>query len=425
MRDYFIRRFLLIIPTVIGATLVIFLITRVTPGGPMEKAMQTAMMNEKGGGKNAGASLSEEQLADLAAYYGFDKPFLYAYGMWLGVMPREEMRQSVTFGKDVKEMPVTLKVLLPKARWTATNAYQRNDAVLRRDGSLSASDPAVLKGWETRVEPWNKDKDQPDEQRITLYRPERKGVVHGYFHLSTSYNQPVLEMMLSKMPVSIFYGLISFVLSYLVCIPLGVLKAIKHRTVIDNVTSLAIFIGYSIPGFLLGSLLVVYLAARQGWFPTEGFTGENFAELGFFGKVWDVAHHAMLPLMCYIIGSFAFMTMLMKNNLMDNLAADYVRTAIAKGASFKRAVIGHALRNSLIPIVTTLGGITTIFVAGSMLIEKIFQIDGFGLLMVQSISDRDYPLVMGILTFDVILIMLGNILSDYLVALTDPRVRFE
>jgi len=308
-------------------------------------------------------------------------------------------------------------VLLPRKQWTATNAYKVTPATLSRDGKLIASDPTALEGWKTRVE--------TEKQRVVVYRPVFKGMLHGYFHLSTSYNQPVLEMMLSKMPVSIFYGLVSFILSYLVCIPLGVLKAIKHRTMIDNVTSLLIFIGYSIPGFLLGSLLVVYLAARHGWFPTEGFTGENFASLGFFGKVWDVIHHAILPLVCYMIGSFAFMTMLMKNNLMDNLAADYVRTAIAKGASFRRAVIGHALRNSIIPIVTTLGSITTIFVAGSMLIEKIFQIDGFGLLMVQSISDRDYPLVMGILTFDVILIMLGNILSDYLVALTDPRVRFE
>lgn len=424
MRDYFIRRFLLIIPTLIGATLVVFGITRVTPGGPMERTMQMAMMNEKSGSKSAGASLSEEQLADLAAYYGFDKSFPYAYGMWLGVLPREEMRQGVTFAKGENEKPVTLKALLPKDQWTATNAYQLTPATLSRDGKLTASAADSVKGWETRVEPKEKDK-HSEEQRVTIYRPQRKGLIHGYFHLSTSYNQPVLEMMLSKMPVSIFYGLVSFILSYLVCIPLGVLKAIKHRTVIDNVTSLLIFIGYSIPGFLLGSLLVVYLAARHGWFPTEGFTGENFAELGFFGKVWDIAHHAMLPLLCYMIGSFAFMTMLMKNNLMDNLAADYVRTAIAKGASFRRAVISHALRNSLIPIATTLGSITTIFVAGSMLIEKIFQIDGFGLLMVQSISDRDYPLVMGILTFDVILIMLGNILSDYLVALTDPRVRFE
>jgi microcin C transport system permease protein len=290
-------------------------------------------------------------------------------------------------------------------------------AKLTREGKLSSDDPTALEGWEARSE--------PDKERVVLFRPAFKGVVQGYFHLSSTYNQPVLEMMLSKMPVSIFYGLFSFVLTYLVCIPLGVLKAIKHRTVIDNVTSILIFIGYAIPGFLLGSLLVVYLAARLSWFPTEGFTGENFASLSLGGKIWDIAHHAVLPLICYMIGGFAFMTMLMKNNLMDNLAADYVRTAIAKGASFRRAVVFHAMRNSLIPIATTLGGITTIFVAGSMLIERIFQIDGFGLLMIQSITDRDYPLVLGILTVDVFLIMLGNILSDYFVALTDPRVRFE
>ena len=140
---------------------------------------------------------------------------------------------------------------------------------------------------------------------------------------------------------------------------------------------------------------------------------------------WDVAHHAALPLVCYLIGNFAFMTMLMKNNLMDNLAADYVRTAIAKGASFKRAVLVHALRNSLIPLATTLGHIVSIFVAGSFLIELIFEINGFGWLSYYSLVDRDYPLVMGILVLDVTLLMLGNILSDFLVALTDPRVRFE
>ncbi len=417
MRDYFIRRFLLIIPTIIGATMAVFLITRITPGGPMEKAMQMAMMNEKGGSKNAGSSLSEEQLAELSAYYGFDKPYLQAYGIWLGVWPREETPQFVKFEKGQTEVPVTLKVLLPKAEWKPNNAYKVTPAKLTREGKLSSNDPTALEGWKARSE--------PDKERVVLFRPAFKGVVQGYFHLSSTYNQPVLEMMLSKMPVSIFYGLFSFILTYLVCIPLGVLKAIKHRTVIDNVTSILIFIGYAIPGFLLGSLLVVYLAARLSWFPTEGFTSENFASLSLGGKIWDIAHHAVLPLICYMIGSFAFMTMLMKNNLMDNLAADYVRTAIAKGASFRRAVVFHAMRNSLIPIATTLGGITTIFVAGSMLIERIFQIDGFGLLMIQSITDRDYPLVLGILTVDVFLIMLGNILSDYFVALTDPRVRFE
>jgi microcin C transport system permease protein len=195
--------------------------------------------------------------------------------------------------------------------------------------------------------------------------------------------------------------------------------------VIDNASSILIFVGYSIPGFVLASVLVVYLAARLNWFPTGGFVSENFASLTVGGKIWDVIHHAVLPLVCYMVGSFAFMTMLVKNNLMDNLAADYVRTAVAKGAGFKRAVLVHALRNSLIPLATTLGHIVSIFVAGSTLIELIFEINGFGLLGYYSLLDRDYPLVMGILVVDVVLLMLGNILSDYFVALTDPRVRFD
>lgn len=417
MRDYFLRRFLLILPTLLGATLVVFALTRVVPGGPMEK-MMSAMASEHGGGsKNAGSSMSEETKEDMAAYFNFDKPYLPAYGIWLGVWPREESKQLIKFEEGKDEMSVMLRKLLPREQWTAMNAYKITQATVKRDGSLIGPDAEVIAHYETRAE--------PEKQRVAVFHPTFSGVLQGDFGRSTSYNLEVLDMMFSKMPVSLFYGLMTFCIAYIVCIPLGILKAIKHRTVIDNLTSILIFVGYSIPGFLLGSLVVVYLAARMGWFPTEGFTSENFATLTFGGKVWDLIHHAILPLACYMVTSFAFLTMLMKNNLMDNLAADYVRTAIAKGSSYKHAVLGHALRNSLIPIVTTLGSITTVFVAGSLLIETIFNIDGFGLLTIQSIRDRDYPLVMGILTLDVILIMLGNILSDYLVALTDPRVRFN
>ncbi len=418
MRDYFIRRFLLIIPTLIGATMVVFGITRIVPGGPLEKAMQAALMSEKGsGGKNAGASLTDEQREEMSAYYGFDKPFFTAYCVWLGIWPREEAKQLIKIEDGKNEAQVTLKMLLPRAQWKPNNAYKVAQATVKRDGSLGGADADVLAHFTTRAE--------PEKQRVAVFHSTFNGLLQGNFGLSTSYNMRVLDMMLSKMPVSLFYGLLTFFIAYIVCVPLGILKAIKHRTAIDNASSVLIFIGYSIPGFLLGSLMVVYLAARMGWFPTEGFTSENFATLSIGGKIWDIVYHAILPLACYMVGSFAFLTMLMKNNLMDNLAADYVRTAIAKGSSYKHAVLGHALRNSLIPIVTTLGSITTVFVAGSLLIERIFNIDGFGLLTIQSITDRDYPLVMGILTLDVILIMLGNILSDYLVALTDPRVRFN
>ena len=139
----------------------------------------------------------------------------------------------------------------------------------------------------------------------------------------------------------------------------------------------------------------------------------------------DIIHHSILPLICYIIGSFALVTMLLKNHLLDNLAADYIRTAIAKGVSFRQAVLHHALRNSMIPIATTFGQNITLLVGGSFLIESIFDIDGFGLLGLTSILDRDYPVVMGVVLLSSLLLLIGNVLSDLLVALVDPRIRFQ
>jgi microcin C transport system permease protein len=418
MRDYFIRRFLLIFPTLIGATMVVFFITRVTPGGPLEAALQkAASIQAERGMKDAGGSLSEEQKQELAAYYGFDRPFIPAYLTWLGLLPREADKQFIKFEKGQQQMPVTLQELLPRAEWKPNNAYRITYAKVTRSGELLAENPSTLSAWRTRAE---KDKD-----RVQVFRPQFDGLLQGNLGVSTRYNEPVANMIRERLPISIFYGLATFLITYLICIPLGVIKAIKHRTALDSASSVLIFVGYAIPGFVLASVLVVYLAARLGWFPTGGFVSENFATLSFGGKIWDVLRHAALPLVCYLVGSFAFMTMLVKNNLMDNLAADYVRTAIAKGADFRRAVLVHALRNSLIPVATTLGHIVSIFVAGSVLIEMIFEINGYGLLGYYSIVDRDYPLVMGILVLDVILLMVGNILSDFFVAAADPRIRFD
>lgn len=339
MRDYFLRRFLLIPPTLLGITLIVFLITRVVPGGPIERALMEARISGDSGGAQSrsvgGGAISEEQMDQLKAYYGFDKPPLQAYLGWLGNLVR---------------------------------------------GDLGTS-----------------------------YR----------------YNEPVSTIIAERMPVSIFYGLITSVLVYGVCVPLGVLKAVRHRTWFDNLSSAVIFIGYAIPGYALGALLVVYFAARLGWFPMGGFQGRDFDDLSTWGQVRDLAHHAVLPLICYTIGSFAFVTLLMKNHLMDNLAADFVRTAMAKGVSFRVAVLRHALRNSLIPIATHLGQHLSVLVTGSFLIEFIFDINGMGLLGYTSVVDRDYPTVMGVLLVSSLILLLGNILADILVALVDPRVRFK
>ena len=339
MRDYFIRRLLLIPPTLIGITLIAFLITRMVPGGPIERALAESQMINMQGGSSRGAgdnvALSEEQLNELKKLYGLDKPFYIAYPQWLG------------------------------------------------------------------------------------------SIAVGDFGTSFRYQEPVMDLILERIPISIFFGLVSSFFVYLVCVPLGIFKALKHRTHSDNITSIAVFAGYAVPGYALGALLVVYLCMRRDWFPKEGWPTDDFASLGFFEKIADLSHHTFLPMVCYLLGGFAFLTLLMKNHLMDNLASDYVRTAVAKGVSFRRAVIRHALRNSLIPIATTLGHLVSIFVAGSFLIEFIFDIDGIGLLGYTSIVDRDYPVFLGILVLSAFLMLLGNILSDICVALVDPRVKFK
>lgn len=339
MRDYFLRRFLLIPPTLIGVTIIVFAITRLVPGGPLERAiMESQQMSATGGSVTQvgqGMALSQAQLDRLREYYGFDKPVLLSYFDWMG-------------------------------------------KVLR--GDLGTS-----------------------------YR----------------YNQPVTEVIASRFPVSLYYGLVTLIITYAVCIPLGVLKAIKHRTVVDNFTSILIFIGYAIPGYALGSLLLLYFSVRLEWFPMGGFTSMQFAQKDFFGQIADLAHHSVLPLICYLVGSFALVTLLLKNHLMDNLAADYIRTAVAKGVSFRKAVTGHAMRNSMIPIATTFGQNITLLVSGSFLIETVFDIDGFGLLGLNAILDRDYPVVMGVVLLASVLLLIGNILSDILVALVDPRIRFN
>ena len=213
----------------------------------------------------------------------------------------------------------------------------------------------------------------------------------------------------------------------MVCIPLGVTKAIKHGSSFDLISSSVVFIGYSIPGWALGAILLVMLGGGSFFdlVPLGGFRSENWSQLNLIEKIVDQAHHTMLPVIAYAMGSFASLTILTKNSLMENLGHDYVRTAFAKGLSEKRVIFVHALRNSLIPLCTGLGHAIGILMAGSYLIEKVFNIDGIGYLGYTSIIERDYAVVMGVLVINTLLILLGNILSDVLYVIADPRIRFQ
>jgi microcin C transport system permease protein len=342
MLKYFIRRLLLIIPTFIGITMVIFVITRLVPGGPLEQALmshQLGARSESGRSTTptrtqSGTSLSKAQLAQLSKFYGLDKPVVPAYVAWLGKLLR------LDFGR------------------------------------------------------------------------------------STSYNDPVLPMITERIPVSMYFGLASLIITYLLSIPLGISKALKHRSLYDNATSTLVFVGYALPGYIIGIILLSIISFKLGLLPLGGFQSEGFKALSLGAKIADRARHMVLPLISYSIGDFAVMTLLMKNNLMENMAADYIKTAVAKGRTFRQAMWRHAFRNSLIPIASGFGGIITVFLAGSFLVENIFNIRGMGMLGYTALLAQDYPVVLGTLSIAAFFSLLGNVLSDFFVSLVDPRIRF-
>ncbi len=252
------------------------------------------------------------------------------------------------------------------------------------------------------------------------------GILHLDFGRSYIHGDPVLDVIISKFPISVYFGLIGYFASWLICVPLGVSKAIRHKTGYDTATSILVFIGYSIPGFVACLMLMVLFGGGSFWdiVPLGGFRSANWADLSFFGKVLDQLHHTIVPIIGYLIGGFASMTILMKNSLLDNLGADYVRTAFAKGLSEKRVIFIHAMRNSLIPLTVGIGQALGLLFAGSFLIEKTCNIPGMGLLGYMSIIQRDYPVILGILVFGVVIRLTGNIFSDIVWALIDPRIRF-
>jgi microcin C transport system permease protein len=340
---YFVRRLLLIVPTFVGITLVVFLVMHFVPGGPIERqimAYKMSVAGEAGAGGGISGMRTEippEALEELRRFYGFDQPVHQRYLTWL----------------------------------------------------------------------WN-------VCRLDLGR-------------SYVYQDPVWDVIKGRFPISIFLGLTGFVLSYLVCVPLGVLKAIRHGSTFDFISSFVVFLGYSVPGWALGTALLVLFGGGSYWevFPLGGFRPYNWEYLSLWGKITAQIHHMFLPVLCYMVGSFATLTILTKNSLMENLGQDYVRTAFAKGLTERRVIFGHALRNSLIPIATGLGHVFSLVLAGSFLIERVFNIDGMGYLGYTSILQRDYPVALGILVIGSMLLLVGNILSDIIYAIVDPRIRFR
>ena len=339
MLAYILKRLLLMVPTVIGALTITFIVIQFVPGGPIEQMLAEMRAGASGEGEvlRAGRDLDAKQMAELKALYGFDKPPLERYVGMMKSFAQFDLGRSFMQNKDV---------------WT---------------------------------------------------------------------------LIKEKLPVSISLGLWTFVISYLTSIPLGIAKAVREGSRFDAVTTLFVLIGYAIPGFVLGVLLIVLFAGGTylDWFPLRGLVSDNWKELPWFARITDYLWHLVLPLTCFAIGSFAVLTLLTKNTFVEEIRKQYVLVARAKGLSERRVLYKHVFRNALIPIVTGFpAAFVHAFFAGSILIETLFSLDGLGLLSYESLVRRDYPVVLGTLYLFTLIALVVKLIGDLMYVVVDPRVQF-
>ncbi|MBL8315333.1 MAG: ABC transporter permease subunit [Rubrivivax sp.] len=340
MLSYILKRLGLMLPTLLGALTVTFVVMQFVPGGPVEQILAEARAGAgaQGAGYKAGRDIDAKQREQLMKQYGFDKPAHERY----------------------------FKMLADFARFDLGRSFLQNKGV------------------------W--------------------------------------ELIKEKLPVSVSLGLWTFLISYTISIPLGVAKAVREGTRFDAVTTFGVLLGYAIPGFVLGVLLIVLFAGGTfyDWFPLRGLTSDNFDELSAWGKVKDYFWHLTLPLTCLVIHSFAVVTLLTKNTFVEEIRKQYVLVARAKGLSQDRVLFKHIFRNALIPLVTGFpAAFIGAFFTGSVLIETLFSLDGLGLLSYESVVRRDYPVVLGSLFLFTLLGLVVKLLSDLLYTVVDPRVQFS
>jgi len=364
MGAYVLRRFLLMIPTLIGIMAVTFAIAQFTPGGPVERVIAKltgtdtgAMSRVSGGGGDFGG-----------------------------------MQQQGGAGGDV------------------ASKYR----------GAQGLDPEFIKKLEKQF-----GFDKPPLERFWIMMRN-----YAVFDLGESYFRSisVLKLILEKMPVSISLGMWMTLLSYGVSIPLGIAKATRDGSRFDAWTSLAIVIGYAIPGFIVGVMLIVVFAGGSFWniFPSRGLVSEDWATLSWPARIVDYLWHIVLPLVAMSLAAFTTTTMLTKNSFLDEIRKQYVITARMKGLSERRVLYGHVFRNAMLLVIAGFpAAFIGAFFGGSLLIESIFSLDGLGLLSFESVINRDYPVVLGSLWIFSLIGLVVNLISDLVYTLIDPRIDFE
>ena len=245
----------------------------------------------------------------------------------------------------------------------------------------------------------------------------------GNFGDSWKWNVPAVAKFQEVVGLSVVMGGISFVLSLIIAVPLGVLAATKQYSRADYVITSVALVGISLPTFFFATLLKLVFSVKLGWFDLYGLTGRSFEQLSSWGKFWDMANHLVMPIVTLVVVSMGSLMRYTRTNMLEVLNADYIRTARAKGLSERKVIYHHAFRNTLIPIVTIVGGSLPGLFSGALITETLFGIPGIGYASYHSMVGGDIPFSMFYLVFLAVLTLVGNLISDILYAVVDPRVR--
>jgi peptide/nickel transport system permease protein len=378
MRSYIIRRLLLFIPALIIISLLSFVISINAPGDPVERMMTVS----GGSGETYSQSINQkEQYKYWQHRLGLDLPVFY-FGLH-SLAEEEESETKIN-------RTVSWKNYVPVISFHLVNQYHR---WLFGDGGITS-----------------------------------KGVLRGDFGTSYLTKQPISKVIGDKIGWSLFFTLISILLAYIISIPIGIKAAAKKDSRFDRTTSIIFFILYSLPTFWVATLLMMTFANTDALniFPASGVkpvTGYP-ADAGVFEKIKLSLPYLLLPTICYTYSSFAFLSRVMRVSLIEILSQDFIRTARAKGLPEKIVLWKHALRNSLLPVITVFANIFPFAIGGSVILESIFTIPGMGSEIYSSIEAQNYPMIIAVFTITGFMTMLGYLISDILYAIADPRISY-
>jgi len=490
MWSYLLKRFLLMIPTGIGVITVFFLVSEFVPGGPLDQVetMIIDQANQAGvgdlatlgaGGGSGVIAIDPRMRMQIKRQLGLNHDPLARYLrmlLWYGpdsmISSREvddgSARKLSFQGRSlwVYRQQDTYHVYENECRSAGTSSQLRFDSetamlvstadeALRFEpetGRQAGGGPLALvrlpvkvrseSFWETEYLA-SGERRRVRETRDEVYLAEGRWAAlasgrnwHGMFlfkfPVSITKNKASLELIRERLPISMRLGIASFFITYISCILLGISKAVRNGTVFDSVTSVLVLVGYGIPGFVLAVFLIqAFGPSGDSWIsliPLRGIHSppEIYNTLGAWGKFWDNVHHMIAPVTCLTIQSFAGLTMLTKNSVLEQFHQLYAVAARARGLSRRKVLFKHVLRNSLIPLVTGFPArFVMMFFAGSLLIEKIFSLDGLGLLSFTALVERDYPLIISNLFIFTFIGLACRLLSDIGYVIVDPRISFE